>query len=111
MKISLYTLVANMCNDKTLRQTFASDTGKVLSQIILDFKTDVKEKQYDWLELVHRQLAVFINVSIEDSGQLALLNQDVIPVIEATIKECKTSESLEKSVIERCFNILSKLMR
>lgn len=100
-----------MCNDKTLRLTFASDTGGVLSQITTDFKTDVKEKRFDWLDLVHRQLAVFINVSVENAGQSTLLKSDIIPVIEEIIKECKTSEPQQKSVIERCFNILSKLMR
>lgn len=37
LKISLYTLVANLCNEKSLRLSFSQDTGGVLSQIITDF--------------------------------------------------------------------------
>jgi len=54
LKISLYTLVANLCNEKSLRLSFSQDTGGVLSQIITDFQEDVKNTQFDWLEIVHR---------------------------------------------------------
>ena len=76
-----------------------------------DFKADVKAKSYDWLELAQRQLAVFINVSIEEAGQNTLMAAGLIPVIEEAIKACKTSETLERSIIERSFNLLSKLFR
>jgi hypothetical protein len=74
LKITLYTLVANLCNEKSLRQTFASDSGGILTQIINDFKKDVKNTHFDWLEVVNRQLAVFINVAtFEEAGQQALM--------------------------------------
>jgi hypothetical protein len=56
-------------------------------------------------------LAVFINVSIEESGQNTLVGAKIIPEIEEVIKACKTSETLERSVIERSFNLMSKLFR
>jgi hypothetical protein len=69
LKITLYTLVANLCNEKSLRQTFANDSGGILTQIINDFKKDVKNTHFDWLEVVNRQLAVFINVAtFEEAG-------------------------------------------
>lgn len=68
LKNSLYALVGNLCTEKTLRVNFASDLAGILSQIIIDFKTDLKNKNFDWLDMMTKQIAIFINVGIETSA-------------------------------------------
>jgi hypothetical protein len=73
----LYTLIGNLCNEKSLRLKFASNTGDILSQVVTDFKIDIKERKFDWLDMMTRQLAIFINVSVEDSGRNQLISSNI----------------------------------
>jgi len=68
LKNTLYALIGNLCTEKTLRTNFANDLAGILSQIVEDFKLDLKNKKFDWLDMMTKQLAVFINVSLETSA-------------------------------------------
>jgi len=68
LKTALYSLIGNLCVEKSLRLKFASDLNGILTQIITDFTTDIKEKKFDWLDMGHKQLAILINVSVEEAG-------------------------------------------
>jgi hypothetical protein len=68
----LYSLIGNLCIDKSLRVKFASDQGGILSQVVQDFKTDVEAKKFDYFDMATKQLAVFINVSVEECAQAKL---------------------------------------
>ena len=65
LKNSIYALIGNLCTEKTLRISFASDLAGILSQIVQDFKADLTNKKFDWLDMMTKQIAIFINVSIE----------------------------------------------
>lgn len=65
LKNALYAFIGNLCTDKTLRLCFANDQGGILSQIIYDFKGDLTLKKFDWLDMMNKQIAVFINVALE----------------------------------------------
>ena len=65
LKNSIYAFMGNLCIDKTLRTSFANDQEGILSQIITDFKSDLKGKAFDWLDMINKQLAIFINVGLE----------------------------------------------
>ena len=65
LKSSIYAFIGNLCVDKTLRTSFANDQSGILSQIITDFKSDLKGKAFDWIDMMTKQLAIFINVGLE----------------------------------------------
>ena len=79
--------------------------------MIIDFKTDIQEKNFDWVDIVYKQLAVFVNLGIEEKAQLAFIESRIIAELEELMKLCKTSSDSEKGVLERAFNLLSKLLR
>ena len=65
LKNSIYAFIGNLCIEKTLRTSFANDQSGILSQIITDFKSDLKGKAFDWMDMMMKQLAIFINVGLE----------------------------------------------
>jgi 5'-3' exonuclease len=65
LKNSIYAFIGNLCIDKTLRTCFANDQAEILSQIVKDFKLDLAGKAFDWQDMVNKQLAIFINVTVE----------------------------------------------
>lgn len=79
--------------------------------MIIDFKNDIKEKNFDWIDIVYKQLAVFVNLGIEEKAQFSFIENGIINEIEELVKSCKTSNQSEKGVLERSFNLLSKLLR
>ncbi len=79
--------------------------------MIIDFKNDIQEKKFDWVDIVYKQLAVFVNLGIEEKAQLAFIESGIIGELEELMKSCKTSSDGEKGVLERAFNLLSKLLR
>jgi hypothetical protein len=52
-----------------LRINLANNQSQILSQLIIDFKNDIKEKNFDWIDIVYKQLAVFVNLGIEEKAQ------------------------------------------
>ena len=65
LKNSIYAFMGNLCIDKTLRTSFANDQEGILSQVVTDFKSDLKGRAFDWHDMVNKQLAIFINVGLE----------------------------------------------
>lgn len=65
LKGSIYNFIGNLCIEKTLRLSVASNTEFILTQIVDDFKQDLEAKKFDMWDMVTKQLAIFINVSIE----------------------------------------------
>jgi len=83
-----------------------------LDEVIGSFKANVEKKPVMWMELVTRELAVLINVSVEQAGQVYLVGR-VIPALDALITGLlytKTDE-LTVEVISRTLNLLAKLSR
>lgn len=111
LKQSIYVLIANLCIDKTLRQKFAQNQGEILSQVAEDFKQDLKEAKFDYQDMMTRQLAIFVNVSVEPEGINYLVKAQITDSLEELIKTCKSSTKLEREILERSFNVLSKLMK
>lgn len=54
---------------------------------------------------------MFVNLGIEEKAQLAFIESGIIAELEELMKLCKTSSDSEKGVLERAFNLLSKLLR
>ena len=77
----------------------------------IDFKQDVEAKNFDWQDMATKQLAIFINVSIEDSGTANIVKNDILDSIQECIRVCKSSEKLEREILERCFNLLGKISK
>jgi hypothetical protein len=46
--------------------------------LIIDFKTDIQEKKFDWVDIVYKQLAVFVNLGIEEKAQLTFIENGLI---------------------------------
>jgi len=111
LKTALYSLIGNLCIEKALRMNFANDNSGILSQVHKDFRKDLAEKKFDWYDMMSKQLAIFINVSIEVPAQQKLLDLGVLTDLEELVKSCKTSDALQKEVLERIFNLMSKMLR
>lgn len=83
----------------------------ILSQVIVDFKTDLSAKKFDWLDMMHKQLAIFINVSVEASAQKQLYEAGILEELEKVVMACKSTDAMQRGIIERTFNLISKLLR
>jgi len=94
-----------------LRRCFANDEGLILTQILHDFKTDLEAKKFDFLDMMTKQIAVFINVTLEASAQKILFEKGLLIDLEQVVMACKSSVPLERQIIERTFNLVSKMMR
>lgn len=79
--------------------------------MIIDFKNEIQEKKFDWVDIVYKQLAVFVNLGIEEKAQLTFIENGIINELEELMKSCKSSTESEKRILERVFNLLSKLLR
>jgi hypothetical protein len=54
--------------------------------LIIDFKNDIQEKNFDWVDIVYKQLAVFVNLGIEEKAQLAFIESGIIGELEELMK-------------------------
>ena len=61
--------------------------------------------------MMTRQLAIFINVSVEEAGQKFLTSANIFEELQELIKHCKSGVTLEREILERVFNLISKLFR
>ena len=111
LKTAIYSLIGNLCIEKALRMLFAWDNSGILSQVHKDFKQDLADKKFDWYDMMSKQLAIFINVSIESPAQQKLLDLGVLNDLEELVKNCKTSDPLQREILERNFNLMSKMLR
>jgi len=111
LKQSMYALIGNLCIEKDLRLKFASDVQLILTQVVTDFKQDLKDRKFDWLDMATKQLAIFINISVEEQGQKSLMTLNVFEELQELVKHCKSGEKLEREILERVFNLLSKMLR
>jgi len=68
-------------------------------------------KKFDWLDMMSKQLAIFINVSVEAPAQQTLMKLGTLDDLENLLKQCKTSDKLQREILDRCFNLLSKMLR
>lgn len=91
-KSSVYSLCGNLCIEKKLRMSMASDEAGVLSQIVADFRADLAAKRFDWLDMMSKQLAVFVNVAIEKSAQELFFKANLMADLEEPIMFCKSTD-------------------
>ena len=61
--------------------------------------------------MVNKQLAIFINVCLEDSAIYKLLSLDIVDDLQEIIKACNTQDELQRTVLERVFNLYSRLLK
>ena len=110
-KSAVYCLCGNLCIEKKLRVSMAADEAGVLSQVLADFRADQAAKNFDWLDLMSKQLAVFVNVSIEKPAQALFTKANLMADLEEPIMLCRTTDEQQKQLLERMFNLLSKCLR
>ena len=103
--------MGNLCCEKALRLHFANDNEEVLTQVINDLNQDTKDKPFDWEDMVFKELAILINVSLEQQAQKLIFAKKVTDSLENLIMHCKSTEPTQRSILERCFNLLSKILR
>lgn len=83
----------------------------LITEVVQNFKADVKDQKFDWLDMAQKQLAVFINISVEESGQSNLIKLDIFEELQELVKFCKCGDQLQREILERTFNLYSKLFR
>ena len=111
IRSSLYSFIGNLCTETKLRTKFAEDLGGVVSQVIKDFKEDVKEQPFDWKDMVFKAMACFVNLSIEAPAQALFLKEGVLDDVEGLLTALKSPEEEDRKIIDRIFNFLSKMLR
>jgi hypothetical protein len=62
---SIFNFIANLCVEKSLRLTFSADPHGIISGIHSQFRKDIETKPFDWIDMVAKELAIFINISGE----------------------------------------------
>lgn len=90
---------------------FANDMGGVVSQVIMDFQEDVKERGFDWKDMVFKTMACFVNLSIEAPAQSLFLSRNLLDDVQALLTVLKTSDPEDRPIIERIYNFLGKILR
>ena len=58
-----------------------------------------------------KQLAIFINVSVEECAQQKLHDYQIFSQLEDLVKTCKSTDKLQREILERVFNLYSKMFR
>jgi hypothetical protein len=58
-----------------------------------------------------KHLAIFINVSVEAPAQHKLYDLGALDDVQALMMACKASDAQQKEVLQRVFNLLSKVLR
>lgn len=72
--------------DSLLRSSIASNNQGVLEEVYNQFDKDYKDKKALWQDVLVRELAVFVNVSIEASGLTFLLNtKPILPILDSLL--------------------------
>lgn len=92
IRSSLYGFIGNLCTERQLRLNFANDVGGVVSQVIADFQEDVKERGFDWKDMVFKTLACFVNLSIEAPAQSLFLRQNLLDDVQTLLTVLKASD-------------------
>lgn len=111
IRSSLYGFIGNLCTETKLRQKFAEDLGGVVSQIIKDFKDDIKDQPFDWKDMIFKIMACFVNLSIEAPGQALFIKEKVLEDIQTLLMTLKSTDKEDRPIIDRIFNFLSKMLR
>jgi hypothetical protein len=61
--------------------------------------------------MMSKQLAIFINVSVEAPAQRKLFDLGALDDVADLMMACKASDAQQKEVLQRVFNFLSKVLR
>ena len=86
LKQSILAFIGNLCMDSLLRSSIASNNQGLLEEVYNQFDMDFKSKTSLWQDILVRELAVFVNVSIEASGLTFLLNtRPILPVLDTLL--------------------------
>ena len=86
LKQSMLAFIGNLCMDSLLRSSIASNNQGLLEEVYNQFDKDYKEKKALWQDVLVRELAVFVNVSIEASGLTFLLNtKPILPILDSLL--------------------------
>ena len=111
IRSSLYGFIGNLCTETKLRQKFAEDLGGVVSQVIKDFKDDIKDQPFDWKDMIFKILACFVNLSIEAPAQALFIKEKVLDDIQTLLMTLKSTDKEDRAIIDRIFNFLGKMLR
>jgi hypothetical protein len=83
--------------------------GGVLSRVYSMLQADTKEKPFDWVESLTKELAVLINCSLEEKTIELLASKDIVYICDTVLKQAKITEKGHRELIGRCLNILAKV--
>ena len=89
MKQVLFGFVGNLCVDPQLRLKVAQDCGGLLSRVFSLFQTDVKERRFDWVESVTKELAVLINSGMEMPALVLFQAKGLVSLCEELLSNTK----------------------
>lgn len=76
-----------------------------------EFKVDLNEKKLFWADNISKQLAIFVNVSLEQPAQKLLIDNNILADLDSLLTLCKSTDEVQRVVIDRILNLLSKLMK
>ncbi len=114
LRQSILGFLGNLCGDAILRGHIASNIQGILDAVSDSFKSNVEKKPVMWAELVTRELAVLINVSVEQAGQTYLIGpKNLVSSMDLLVTGTLFSKTddLVVEIIGRSLNLLAKLSR
>ena len=69
------------------------------------------EKKFDYLDMATKQIAIFVNVSLEECAQKKLSELKIFDYLEELVLKCKSNNQLERQILDRIFNLYSKILK
>jgi hypothetical protein len=58
-----------------------------------------------------KQIAIFVNVSLEECAQKKLSELKIFDHLEELVLKCKSNNQLERQILDRIFNLYSKILK
>lgn len=110
LKQAMLSFVANLCAEAQLRVHISADMGGLLSKVYEVFVADTAMRPFDWVESITKELAVFVNASVETSAQTMLASKGVVTMCESLLSTVKP-EKEKCELIVRILNLLGKVGR
>lgn len=74
--------IVNLCNDAKLRAHIASNMGGVLASCFKMLEVDSERLDYDWIDSITKELAVFINSCLDPNALKYVCENGIVKVCE-----------------------------
>jgi len=89
LKHSVINFIVNLCNDAKLRSHIASNMGNVFGLCFKMLKDDADKLDVDWLDSVSRELAVFINTSLDPIALKYMCDNGIVQICDKLLAVLK----------------------